>query len=470
MKAIRICLNLVFIAVVSRAEPQERPFADLLAQVREVEVHLPVVEQVRLANGIPVYLMAHNLVPRASFRLVTLGGSIDEPEEKAGLAALMADMVTFSGSTSMPRESLAEFFEQRASNFSGSCGLERCSFGVSSLAHFFLKDIETALEVIANPRFNSDDWEIMKKRSLRSIEQRGENPSSLVSLVLKTRTYPGNLRSRISTTATLSRIAVSDFAALHRRIVRPERMSVALAGDFDRKAVLSLLNDTIGKLKPEGKEFKFDLLQELPAMPAGKVFRVNKNIPQSSLVLRAPGMKHNDPRYTAWRLFDAILGGDSFNSALAQKIRTKNGWAYSVYSSFDSDRFQGSITIAAQTENKNLPEVIREIRRILAAPEEYLTEERLSQAKESMLNKYVFLYETPEQFLNLYLSLLWDDMPANYLSELPERIKAVTIEDVRKIARDFYTPDKFFTVIVGPQEAYPDEQKLTEYIDEAEFR
>jgi zinc protease len=87
-------------------------------------------------------------------------------------------------------------------------------------------------------------------------------------------------------------------------------------------------------------------------------------------------MKHTgDANYYTLRLFDFLLGGDSFNSYLTQKIRTEKGWAYSAYSSFETDDFTGSIMLFTQTANMNLPEVIAAIDDILAKPEDFISKD-----------------------------------------------------------------------------------------------
>lgn len=94
-------------------------------------------------------------------------------------------------------------------------------------------------------------------------------------------------------------------------------------------------------------------------------------------------------------MFDFLLGGDSFNSYLTQKIRTEKGWAYSAYSTFETDNF-GSVMVFTQTANANLPDVwIVAMDDILAKPEAFVSTDKINQAKLSLKNKFVFLFENP---------------------------------------------------------------------------
>lgn len=441
--------GVLFFSIMEILWSRDRPYRKLLDDATPLRVEFPAVER-RILHGVPIYSVRSSEVPLASFQLILEGGAAADPEGMAGVVSQMAEMVVFSGSQSHDREILAQYLENRGSLFGVNCDLERCIFRLQSLSHYFVQDLGVVLQVLQKPRFAAEDWEILQKRVLRKIEERWENPSTLLSLVLRTQGYPNNFRGAIVSKRSVWKTTVEDFRRLHNLLFQKKNISLALAGSFDTSEVYALLEDFCSKLSDEGGSFFREKLAIIPPQPVGVVYHLEKDIPQTYLAFQARGLPHHDKRYTAWRLFDAILGGESFNSVLVQNIRTKKGWAYNVYSAIDSDAYHGTILISVQTENKNLDDVVDEIRRLLANPKEYLTERRLQESKDAMLNKMVFLYETPEQFLNLYLSLIWDGLDESYLNQLPQKIREVTLADVEAIARELYDNRRFFLAIVGP--------------------
>ena len=88
---------------------------------------------------------------------------------------------------------------------------------------------------------------------------------------------------------------------------------------------------------------------------------------------------------------------------------------------------------------------------ILNHPEIFVTEEKLKQAKAAIRNKFVFLYKTPAQLLNILFRLESHGLKNNYLATFLENIEQVTLEDVLNIAKKYYNFDDFLKVIVAPK-------------------
>jgi zinc protease len=225
--------------------------------------------------------------------------------------------------------------------------------------------------------------------------------------------------------------------------------------------LLKRLNETFGKLVVQPKAAPdLSKMHVLPVAKGNELRLLPKEIPQTTVIYRAPGMKHTDPDYYALRILDFLLGGDSFNSYLTQKIRTEKGWAYTAYSSFDTDDFTGSVTLFTQTANNNLPDVLALIDSILAQPKQYIDAKKIEQAKLSLRNKFVFLFENPAQYMKLYLQLKWDGLPETYLADYVKNLRKVTETDVLRVARKYYRPENFTVLLCGPKDVYQKKSAL----------
>jgi predicted Zn-dependent peptidase len=93
-----------------------------------------------------------------------------------------------------------------------------------------------------------------------------------------------------------------------------------------------------------------------------------------------------------------------------------------------------------QTANMNLPDVIAAIDEILAKPEAFISKDKIAEAKRSLKNKFVFLFENPVQYMKLYLQLKWDGLPENYLNDYAVNLDKVTEADVLRLAKQYYKP------------------------------
>jgi zinc protease len=441
-------------------EPESRPWYHYIREEMP-EPRIPEIQRFRLKNGIEVFYLQSDTVPLVHMQIIVDGGGFEVPDDKLGLHSLWGDTVVFSGSEKLNRDALSNYLESRASAFSFSAGTERSTFNLRSMAHYFERDLQTVFEVLQKPRLAGDDFELLRKRVLQELDRRDENPAKWAALGMSRLYWGDTVRGRYATRRTVAALKIEDLRAWHNRIWRGERLSVAVTGSVELARLRTLLNATLGNLAVQQKDAP-DLkkMHVSPVAKGNELRLLPKEIPQTTVIYRAPGMKHTDPDYYALRIFDFLLGGDSFNSYLTQKIRTEKGWAYTAYSSFETDDFTGSLVLFTQTANSSLPDVLALMDEILAKPQQFIDAKKIEQAKLSLRNKFVFLFENPAQYMKLYLQLRWDGLPDTYLADYVKNLNRVNESDVLRVARKYYRPEKFTVLLCGPKDVYQKKSPL----------
>ena len=422
---------------------------------------IPQVKQFRLSNGIPVYYLNAEQVPLVHMQIFVEGGSFEVPDEKLGLHGLWGETLVFSGSEKLDRDKLSQYLENRASTFSFAGGAERSAFNLNSMSHYFARDVREMFAVLSAPRLASEDFELLRKRVLQEFERRDENPGKWAALGMTKLFWGDTLRGRYATARTVKNVGRDDLAGWQKKIWRGERLSLAVTGAIAEQNLKSLLEETFGKMAyDQGARPNLDVMHVTPTAKANTLSLLPKDIPQTTVVYKAPGMKHTHADYYALRVFDFLLGGDSFNSYLTQKIRTEKGWAYSAYSTFDTDDFTGTVMLFTQTANMNLPDVIAAIDDILAKPEAFVNSGKIEQAKLSLKNKFVFLFENPVQYMKLFLQLKWDGLSESYLPDYVQHLSKVSEADVLRVAKTYYRPENFTLLLCGPGDIYKKKSAL----------
>lgn len=416
---------------------------------------IPAIAKFRLSNGIEVYHLYADQVPLVHMQIILEGGGFEVSNEKLGLNSIWGETVVFSGATDFGRDELSQYLESRASTFSFGAGLERSSFTLNSMAHYFARDLRTAFRVLSTPRLAKEDFELIQKRVLQEFERRDENPSKWASLGMTKLYWGDTLRGRYATVRTVKNITAQDLAAWHQKMWRGERISIAVTGAIKQDELKKILEETLGKLARDEKSRPDLAVMRIKASAAPKALSIlPRDIPQTTVIYKAPGMRHTDADYYALRIFDFLLGGDSFNSYLTQKIRTEKGWAYTAYSTFETDDFTGALMLFTQTANASLPDVIAMIDDILAKPGDFISAQKIAEAKLSLKNKFVFLFENPTQYMKLYLQLKWDGLPESYLPDYAKYLSKVTEADVLRVAKQYYRPENFTVLLCGPDGVY----------------
>jgi predicted Zn-dependent peptidase len=181
------------------------------------------------------------------------------------------------------------------------------------------------------------------------------------------------------------------------------------------------------------------------------VYIVPRGLAQASLALGHFGIQRTNPDRYAIELMDFILGGSGFTSRIMERVRSEEGLAYSVGTSFPTTSRDISLFRATvQTKNENVPRavsaILEEMTRIQREP---VTPEELERAKEAIINSFVFRFTSRFGTVVQLLTLEFDGYPSDYYETLLDRYRSVTPADIQRVARQYLRPDASTIVVVG---------------------
>jgi zinc protease len=147
-----------------------------------------------------------------------------------------------------------------------------------------------------------------------------------------------------------------------------------------------------------------------------------------------------------------ILGGGGFASRLVKEVRSKAGLAYSVASYFQAALFPGSFQVVLETKNKSANEsialVLQQMRRIQESP---VSDAELEAAKKSLIGSFPLKLDTQNSIVQFILQVQIYGLGLDYIDRYPDYVRAVTREDVQKVARRYLHPDSYILVAVANQ-------------------
>jgi zinc protease len=225
---------------------------------------------------------------------------------------------------------------------------------------------------------------------------------------------------------------------------------VAIVGAIDAEAVKLELDRLFGDL-PE----KSDLqpVQKVD-LKLGQEVRVDYNLPQTSLQLAYPGVPRDAPDFFAAYLMNHILGGGTFTSRLFDEVREKRGLAYGVDSSLVTHEYSSGLVISTATRSDRAAEtlaVIRETVRRMA--EEGPTEAELAAAKKYIIGSYALNnLDSSNAIAATLLSLQEERLGIDYMDRRTALIEAVTLDQVKAVAKKLLTAEPAILVVGPPAE------------------
>jgi zinc protease len=437
--------------------PRESPGAEMVRGMRFPDLTMRIprigreVERLVLPNGIVLYLADDRSLPLLEAYAVFRAGSLYEEPASPAAARFMASQLRSGGTLALPSTALNEELEFLGASIEASASSEELTVNLSTLARNADRALQLFADIIRRPAFESIPLETAKGQTIEELRRLADNPGRLAAReftrLLYTDAHPlGHPLTVAEVTAT----GRDELLRHHRRFVHPNNMFLAVAGDFSRPELLEMVRAVFGDWAPE-PDFS---LPELPALTVRSepgLLLLPRPLAQATLLLGHVGTTRRNPDRYAIDLMDFLLGASGFSSRLMDRIRTREGLTYGVYSSFPTGSLVPSLfRVSLQTRNENIPRaiaaILEEMRRLQREP---VSSEELERAKEAIVNSFVFRFSSRFGTLTRLLMLEIAGEPADFYDTLLDRYRRLTPDDIQRAARQYLRPEASTVVVVG---------------------
>lgn len=436
---------------------------------RPLSFNPPRPDRVVLDNGMILHLLEDHELPLFGAHAVIKTGSVYEPDDRLGLAGLTGTVMRTGGTKTRSADEINEALEFIAGSVEVGIGQRSGSASVSVLA----KDIDLGLtlfaDVLRNPAFADEKIELHRQQIIEAIRRENDEPRPIARREFNSLVYAGHPFGRRRTLETVGAITKDDLIAFHEKYFFPNNIILGVHGDFERETLLAKLNELFGDWEPRKEPIPDPPDVEKSFAPSTHLAR--KDVPQTAIRLGHLGVKKEDPDYFALQVMNFILGGSGFTSRMMREIRSNRGLAYSVGSFFTGGQELGVFGAVCQTKAESTLETLAAMKELIGEIREApVSEEELRTARESILNSFVFQYESIAQIVNQQVSLEYEGLPPDWLETYKESISKVTAEDVQRVAREHLHPEALITVLVGNPDLWEGDIATLGEVQEIELR
>lgn len=414
------------------------------------EIQIPKVEQSTLPNGLKIYLLENHELPLIRGLALVRTGNLFDPADKVGLAEITGSLIRSGGTTAKTGNQLDEELENIAASVESQIGESYGSVSFSTLKKQIDEVLGTFHDVLTSPAFREDKLDLIKTQLRSGIARRNDDAHGISQREFDSLLYgPKTPYGWQLEYATLDNIKRDDVAAFYKRYYFPANIMLAVQGDFsapEMKAKLEKLFGSWNAQQPPVPPFP-----PVNANPKPGIYVATKtDVTQTSLVLGQMGGELRDKDYPALEVMADILGG-GFQSRLFQKVRTQLGYAYDVNSVWSADYdHPGIFEIGSSTKSASTADTLKainaEVERIRT---QEVTAEELESAKQTVLNGFVFNFDTPTKTLNRLLTYRYFGYPDDFIFQYQKAVGQVTRADVLRVAKQYIDPAKFVIVAVG---------------------
>ncbi|HXD74354.1 MAG TPA: pitrilysin family protein [Vicinamibacterales bacterium] len=424
--------------------PNEFPPRPLAAR----PVNFPPYQMQTLPNGLRIVAVAHHEQPVVSIRLLVGAGASLDPKGKTGLAHLTASLLD-QGTTTATAAQMNDEIDFIGGSMGAGAGTDLSYLNVLVMKDSFERGLQMLSDMARRPAFKQEELERQRQQLLSSLQVSFDDPDFIANAVFDRLVYgfhPYGL-PQSGTPETLRSITRDDIVAFHDKYFWANNAILAVVGDVQPEEAFASVRRIFGDWQK--KDVGTSAFAE-PPMPTRRVVVVNKpDAVQTEVRVGNIGIQRNHPDYMAVNLAIRILGGEGSNR-LHQVLRTARGLTYGAQADFDTFRDAGDFEAETNTRTAQTGEVLRLIvDEFWRLQRERVNERELADAKAYLTGSFPLTIETPNAIAMQVLNVLFYGLPVEQLQTFRERVNAVTVDDIQRVARLYLKPDRLSVALVG---------------------
>ncbi len=408
------------------------------------------IQEVTSPGGIKAWLVQEPSIPFVALEIAFKGGAALDPASKQGVSYLMTGLIE-EGAGDMDARAFAKRQEELAASF----GFDVFDETMTISARFLTENQDEALELLrtalVEPRFDQDALDRVKAQILSIIASDEKDPNSVASrtfdsLAFGDHPYAAALEGTVETVTALTR---DDMLVAHQRLLVRENLFVGAVGDITAQELGLVLDRLLGEL-PKGEK---GIVPPVDYGLQGGVTVVDLPTPQSVALFGHSGIDRDDPDFFPAFLLNSILGGRGIESRLTREVREKRGLTYGI----------GTFLVSKEETNMLLGQVASANDRVAAAIDvvkdewakmaaDGVTQEELDAAKLYLTGAYPLRFDGNATIANILVGMQRQDLPIDYIASRNDKVNAVSLADVNRVAAYLLQPENLHFVVVGQPE------------------
>lgn len=414
----------------------------------------PPVERHVLSKGTEVLISEARHAPMVVVEAVLDAGARLDPPGKEGLANLTADLVTEATAT-LSAEELSFLLDSLGASLSSWASRDAATVQLRVLSRDLEQGIDILAEVLTNAAMDPADLERRRAAALARVRAQEEDATA-VALKAFARAVHGDGpygHPIHGTEDSLRRITRADVLRFYRAHYGPKTAKIIIAGDVGPEEVIAALERRISSWSVNAVPTPSTASRR--EVEAQQLF-IRRPVTQAAVVMGHEGVSRHHPDYEALQVMNYILGGGGFSSRLMERLRNREGLVYGVYSAFVAGREGGDFRAVLQTRNdavERAREIVREeIRRMRS---ERPSESEVDDAIRYLTGSFPLQLDSNREVADLLGTIAVYDLGLDYPRRYLQRIRAVTADDVLRVAREHLHPDRLVEVVVTAADTNP---------------
>jgi len=406
------------------------------------------IERVVSPGGIEAWLVESHANPLIAMRFAFRGGASQDDSGKEGLAYFISAMMD-EGAGDLDAVAFQEREQGLAMRMDFDASRDVMLGNVQTLTANQDAVFDLVRLALSKPRFDKDAVERVRAQILAGLKFDENDPETVASLAWDKLAFPSHPYGRPvkGSTASIASISPQDLRSYSDRVFARDKLVISVVGDIDAAALGRALDHIFGALP--AKAVLAPVADANPPLgPSQQI--IEMDVPQSVAQFGHRGIARKDDDFIPAYVLNYIIGGGGFSSRLMEEVREKRGLAYSVHSNLFPFQhgavFVGNVATKNEAVGQSLAVIEDELRRLA---EQGPTAEELESAKSYLTGAYAVRFESSSSIANQLLWIQIEDLGIDYVNHRNELIEAVSLEDIKRVAKRLFEADRLITTIVG---------------------
>jgi len=408
------------------------------------------IERIVSPSGIVAWLVREPSVPLIALDFAFKGGATQDPVDKAGVATMTAALLD-EGAGEIDSKSFHERVEAKAIEISFTATRDYMAGSLRTLTDNQDEAFDLLRLSLTAPRFDTEDVERIRDQIMSGLRRANQSPNELASVRWWATAFAGHPygRSPRGTLESVPAITAADLRAFTHNVFARDTLKIGIVGNIDAATAGKLIDRVFAGLPAKGK-----LVPVANAIPQGLGQRIaiDLDVPQSVLMIGGAGILRKDPDFMPSFVLNHVLGGSAFSSRLYKEVREARGLAYSVYSAVMpldyAALFVSGTATRSDRANQTLEVMEAEIRKLADAGP---TEDELTKAKSFLTGSYALRFDTSTKIAEQLVQIQLEDLGIDYIDKRNSLVEAVTLADVKRVAKRLLNANMLITVVGKPQ-------------------
>jgi len=406
------------------------------------------IVEVKSPGGVTAWLIEDHSLPLIALQFSFDGGAALDPPGQEGRASLVMDLLDEGAG-----ELDSHAFKNRLEDLSIRLGFEASYDSVGGAMRTLSANADAAFDLLrlalTSPRFDPAAIERVKTEVATDLRQDAEAPKVIANQLWWRTAFPDHPYGRRSAGSpqSIGKLGTADLRRFVDERFGRDKLTIGVVGDITPERLQALLERTFGSLPAHAAKA---VVADTAAFGEGALLVVNMPIPQSVVAFGERGIKRDDPDWYVALVMNEILAGSGLTSRLTAEIREKRGLAYGVGAGLSPLRHAGILYGSVATRNDRVGDVLEILRSEWRRfRDDGPTPAELEAARTYLIGSFPLGLDTTSRLAALLVSLQVEGLGMDYVERRAAALAAVTIDDVRRVAKRLLDPDRLRIVIVG---------------------